>query len=76
MNKQRLQASNSKTLFAIYMYHPFGYGGGMLFSSNYLLLIGIPLLIGLWAQFRVSERLQEMGRSARELQHHRRGSGA
>jgi hypothetical protein len=43
------------------MYHPYGYGGGMLFSSNYLILIGIPLLIGLWAQFRVSSAFKKWG---------------
>lgn len=43
------------------MYHPFGYGGGMLFSSNYLILIGIPLLIGLWAQFRVKSAFKKWG---------------
>lgn len=43
------------------MYHPYGYGGGMLFSSNYLLLVGVPLLIGLWAQFRVSSAFKKWG---------------
>ncbi len=43
------------------MYHPYGYGGGMFFSSNYLLLVGIPLLIGLWAQFRVSSAFKKWG---------------
>ncbi len=43
------------------MYAPSGYGGGMLFSSNYLILIGIPLLIGLWAQFRVSGAFKKWG---------------
>ena len=39
----------------------FGYGGGMFFSSNYLILIGIPLLIALWAQFRVSGAFKRWG---------------
>ena len=43
------------------MYHPYGYGGGMFFSSNYLFLVGIPLLIGLWAQFRVSSAFKKWG---------------
>ena len=43
------------------MYHPYGYGGGMLFSSNYLILVGIPLIIGLWAQFRVSSAFKKWG---------------
>src|SRR5437764_13276552 len=41
------------------MYSPYGYG--MLFSQNYLILIGIPLLIGLWAQFRVSGAFKKWG---------------
>ena len=40
---------------------PFGYGGGMFFSSNYLILVGIPLLIALWAQFRVSGAFKRWG---------------
>ena len=43
------------------MYYPYGYGGGMLFSNHYLILIGIPLLIGLWAQFRVSGAFKKWG---------------
>src|SRR6476659_543384 len=34
------------------------YGSGM---QNYLILIGIPLLIGLWAQFRVSGAFKKWG---------------
>ena len=41
------------------MYAPTGYG--MLFSHNCLLLIGIPLIIGLWAQFRVSGAFKKWG---------------
>ena len=33
----------------------------MLFSQNYLILIGIPLLIGLWAQFRVKGAFNKWG---------------
>src|SRR5688572_9902980 len=36
------------------------YGGGM-FTSNWLLLIGIPLIIGLWAQWRVSHAFSKWG---------------
>ncbi len=43
------------------MYYPYGYGGGMLFSNHYLILIGVPLLIGLWAQFRVSSAFKKWG---------------
>src|ERR1700720_3481080 len=39
----------------------YGYGGGMFFSSNYLILIGLPLIIGLWAQFRVSGAFRKWG---------------
>jgi uncharacterized protein len=43
------------------MYAPFGYGGGMFFSQYYLFLVGIPLLIGLWAQFRVKGAFNKWG---------------
>ena len=43
------------------MYSPFGYGGGMFFSSNYLILVGIPLIIAMWAQFRVSGAFKKWG---------------
>ena len=43
------------------MYAPFGYGGGMFLSSNYLILVGIPLLIAMWAQFRVSGAFKTWG---------------
>jgi uncharacterized protein len=39
------------------MITPFG-GGGM---SYWLLLVGVPLLIGLWAQFRVSSAFKKWG---------------
>ena len=35
------------------------YGGGL--GSNWLLLIGLPLVIGLWAQFRVSHAFKKWG---------------
>lgn len=35
--------------------HAFGFGG------NWLILVGIPLLIGLWAQFRVSRAFKKWG---------------
>jgi Zn-dependent membrane protease YugP len=40
------------------MITPFGSGSGM---SYWLLLIGLPLLIGLWAQFRVSSAFRKWG---------------
>src|SRR3954468_859210 len=39
------------------MYH-YGLGG---LGSNWLLLIGLPLIIGLWAQFRVSSAFKKWG---------------
>jgi len=36
------------------------YGGGMI-GSNWLLLVGIPLIIGLWAQFRVKHAFKKWG---------------
>ncbi len=42
------------------MYSSYGYG--MLFTQNYLLLIGIPLLVGLWAQFRVKSAFTKWGK--------------
>src|SRR5438876_11826982 len=38
----------------------FYYGGGML-GGNWLLLVGIPLIIGLWAQWRVSHAFKKWG---------------
>jgi Zn-dependent membrane protease YugP len=35
----------------------YGYG----FGANWLLLVGVPLLIGLWAQFRVSSAFKKWG---------------
>lgn len=37
------------------------YGGGLFMGSNWLLLIGVPLVIGLWAQFRVSGAFRKWG---------------
>ena len=39
------------------MYPGYGFGIG----SNWLLLVGIPLIIGLWAQFRVSHAFKKWG---------------
>lgn len=39
------------------MYPGYGFGIG----SNWLLLVGIPLIIGLWAQFRVSRAFKKWG---------------
>lgn len=41
-------------------YHPYGYGGGFFFG-NYFWLILIPLVIGMWAQFRVSSAFKKWG---------------
>jgi Zn-dependent membrane protease YugP len=39
-----------------------GYGGvGFFFGNNWLLLVGLPLIIGLWAQFRVSGAFRKWG---------------
>jgi Zn-dependent membrane protease YugP len=43
------------------MYHPYGYGGGLFFGNHWLLLIGLPLIVGLWAQFRVSGAFRKWG---------------
>lgn len=42
------------------MYYPMGFGGGF-FGHNWLLLVGVPLLIGLWAQFRVKSAFRKWG---------------
>jgi Zn-dependent membrane protease YugP len=39
------------------MYSGYGFGLG----SNWLLLVGIPLIVGLWAQFRVSSAFKKWG---------------
>jgi Zn-dependent membrane protease YugP len=39
------------------MFYPSGFGGG----SSWLLYIGVPLIIGLWAQFRVSSAFRKWG---------------
>lgn len=39
----------------MYPIHGFGFG------SNWLLLVGLPLIIGLWAQFRVSSAFKKWG---------------
>lgn len=39
------------------MYHGYGFGLG----SNWLLLVGLPLIIGLWAQFRVKSAFKKWG---------------
>src|SRR6266480_3515039 len=38
------------------MFYPYGFGG-----SSWLLYIGVPLVIGLWAQFRVSSAFKKWG---------------
>ena len=43
------------------MYTPYDYGGGCFTQSNWLLLVGIPLIIGMWAQFRVSRAFKKWG---------------
>src|SRR4030081_3501744 len=37
------------------------YGGGFFFGHHWLLYIGVPLIIGLWAQFRVSSAFRKWG---------------
>ena len=37
----------------------YNYGGGML-GGNWLLLVGVPLIIGLWAQFRVKHAFKHL----------------
>src|SRR5919202_5459494 len=39
--------------------YPYGYGFGI--GSNWLLLIGLPLIVGLWAQIRVSSAFRKWG---------------
>ncbi|MBV9008075.1 MAG: zinc metallopeptidase [Verrucomicrobia bacterium] len=41
--------------------YPYGYGYGGGIWGNWLLLIGIPMVIGLWAQFRVSGAFRKWG---------------
>ncbi len=41
--------------------YPYGYGFGGGIWGNWLLLIGIPMIIGLWAQFRVSSAFRKWG---------------
>src|SRR6059036_3935234 len=38
------------------MFYPYGFSG-----SSWLLYIGVPLIIGLWAQFRVSSAFRKWG---------------
>src|SRR5438105_11813092 len=37
------------------------YGGGFFFGHHWLLYIGLPLIIGLWAQFRVTAAFRKWG---------------
>jgi uncharacterized protein len=39
--------------------YPYGYGGGLM--GNWLVLIGVPMIIGLWAQFRVKGAFRRWG---------------
>src|SRR6202162_3114877 len=39
------------------MFYPYGFG----FGSSWLIYIGVPLIIGLWAQFRVSSAFRKWG---------------
>jgi Zn-dependent membrane protease YugP len=41
------------------MYYPYGYGGA--FTHHWFLLIGVPMLVGLWAQWRVSRAFKKWG---------------
>jgi Zn-dependent membrane protease YugP len=42
------------------MFYPYG-GGGFLFGHYWLLYIGVPMIIALWAQFRVSSAFRKWG---------------
>jgi Zn-dependent membrane protease YugP len=42
------------------MLYPYG-GGGFFFGHHWLLYIGLPLIIGLWAQFRVTGAFRRWG---------------
>src|SRR6266446_4413712 len=42
------------------MFYPYG-GGGFLFGHYWLLYIGVPMIIALWAQFRVSGAFRKWG---------------
>src|SRR4029077_20175533 len=42
------------------MFYPYG-GGGFLFGHYWLLYIGVPMIIALWAQFRVSAAFRKWG---------------
>ena len=50
------------------MFYPYGF-----FSSSFLLYIGVPLIIGIWAQIRVSSAFRKWGEVRASFQHHRRG---
>src|SRR5437667_3987102 len=43
------------------MFYPYGGGGGFLFGHYWLLYIGVPMIIALWAQFRVSGAFRKWG---------------
>ena len=36
-------------------------GGGLFFGHHWLLYIGVPLIIGIWAQLRVSSAFRKWG---------------
>src|ERR1700751_2910715 len=40
------------------MFYPYGFG----FGHNWLLYIGVPLIIGIWAQIRVSSAFSKWGK--------------
>src|SRR3954468_8921907 len=42
------------------MFYPGG-GGGLFFGQHWLLYIGVPLIIGIWAQIRVSSAFRKWG---------------
>ncbi|MEP6685514.1 MAG: zinc metallopeptidase [Verrucomicrobiota bacterium] len=43
------------------MLYPGYGGGGFFFGNNWLLLVGLPVIIGLWAQFRVTRAFRKWG---------------
>src|SRR3954468_12386355 len=55
MNARRCCASNLKDSLKTGMFYP-GMGGG-----SWLIYIGVPLIIGIWAQMRVSSAFRKWG---------------
>src|SRR4051794_13989881 len=58
MNEPSSRASKDSESLNIGMVHP--YGGGF-FGGSWLLYIGVPLILGIWAQFRVKGAFRKWG---------------